>query len=129
MTSLSQTALEFCRECLGWDSQLESFPNGYHRVKTEGRDDFNYTDLDGITAKIHRWCKENHCQWAVFGNDRHGNFEYLAIVLPFDDLWEARCENAPSPHQALLAACVEAARSMKQQEQLVTGSDTGRKPV
>ncbi len=113
MTDLAQTALAFARECMGW-SEAE-IPNGATSVfERHGRGRFNPTDLNAVMAAVHTWCQAHHCQWAVFGNSRHEKFEHLAFILPFDDYWEARCENAPDASHALMAACVEAARKLRE---------------
>lgn len=111
MTSLSQIALDFCRDCLGWDDAL-SLPGhfGQPSVISHQREYcLVFTDLGTVIESIRQWCDKNDASLELA---YHG-------ILPGE--WEARIVTPVSleaivhadPCHALLAACVQAARKVE----------------
>lgn len=107
MTPLQQTALDFARECLGYDT-AKLHPNGdleLSFVPPRGFNDFRYTDLNAVMGAVCEWC------------DRHElNIDMYYVPAP-SGMWhiDVNCDPIESrdPCHALLAACVEANRKLK----------------
>lgn len=124
MTTPAQTALAFCREVMGWEhptdrkyGERERDPFGkpskawtpyifdYHGKNPQ----FHYTDLNAVMAAVRSWCDAND-----------GSIE-LAYYGYIPGEWEAQIGSPVStetivhadPCQALMAACVAAARRLK----------------
>lgn len=131
MTLLADVALAFCRECLGWRMPVDRrFAEQNRNATGDGgskawspyifdgdakHDQFHYTDLDAVMGAAQGWCEANRLDCTL---------RYVCI----SELFEARLvgdglngnmsrELAQSlrtkPCDALLSACVEAARKLK----------------
>lgn len=116
MTALAQSALEFARECLGW-KDADTFTIGrMQRVvrnlsATSGAGEiFNATDLNAVMGAAKVWCGRNQLAFTVCCDE--SGFE----VVVFSPSLEEIDEEAISSNfcHALLAACVEAARKLKE---------------
>jgi hypothetical protein len=108
MTPLAQTALDFARECLGWEDA--DIPNGATSIfDRHGRGWLKPTDLNAVMEAARGWC-DRHDHWV----DLHSYWDegWMAEVGPSgeDDGEDAVL---PDPCHALMAACVGAARKLK----------------
>lgn len=108
MTDLAQTALEFCRECLGWDDAVllglgnEVWENK-HICTSLNPKNFNYGDLNTVMSAVRGWCSENEFFLSTCTTPTLG--EVSAQVFQHGIRAEV-CH--PCFGHALLAACVQA---------------------
>lgn len=120
----SQTPLDFCREVMGWERPVDRSYGERERDALGNpskvwtpyifdfygkRGQFHYTDLNAVMAAVREWCDAND-----------GSVE-LAYYGYIPGEWEAQIGSPVStetivhadPCQALVAACLEAARRLK----------------
>ena len=116
MTSdLAQTALDFCRECLGWEDAAASMWGQCSNkmvVAKRGRsvvERLRYTDLNAVMEAVRGWCIRNKLGLTLCC-DQSG-FEVIVFSASFDEIDEEATNQ--NPCHALLAACVEAARKLR----------------
>jgi hypothetical protein len=117
VTDLAQTALDFCRECLGWEhcEAIEGSPKGTIVLTQHGHmgnfgDYFHSADLSAVQAAVQRWCDRTDGAFELSYNG----------FIPGE--WEAQVVTPASvepiihadPCLALLAACVQAARKLQE---------------
>jgi hypothetical protein len=110
MTDLAQIALEFCKECLGWeDARLDPRPDVF-AVYDFTRGEWNglrFNSLDPVLEAVRYWVRgKNERAWLNIsletGSDwQRWQVEFYAVKVAHDDL----C-------YALLAACVETNRKL-----------------
>lgn len=119
MTTPAQIALDFCREVLGWErpvdrkyGERERDPHGepsrawspylfdYHGRHPQ----FHYSELSAVMPAVQAWCDREGCDLELHYHPRHGGFGVLCGGI---DTWN---EN---PCHALLAACVQANRKLR----------------
>lgn len=116
MTDLANTALEFCRECLGW-GQVRAFAlrgnafieglvvsepiNEYHR--------FQYTDLNAVMEAAASWFNKR----GLFIHLHIGVGRYSVTTSTDGKDRGALAPSFQTACEALLTACVEAARKLK----------------
>lgn len=110
MTPLQQTALDFCRECLGWEKAsifavLGCIGNG----KLPGNPSFDYTDLNAVMEAVRGWCVRNKLGFTICCDE--SGFEVAVFSAGFEEIDE-EATNQNLCH-ALLAACVAASRNLK----------------
>ena len=118
MTDLAETALAFAKECMGW-SDAEA-PRHASRRKIEIQSyagdgkfitkRFNFTDLNVVEKAVRKWCQLNGAWFKLFLNVDHS---LTVTVEPI------RCDaglgssTSSIACQALMQACLEAARKLK----------------
>lgn len=116
MTPLQQTALDFCRECLGWETPTESMwgqcSNGMVVLK-RGRSvvrRLRYTDLNAVMDAVRGWCGQHG-----YGIEMHYNrgqwFTCVDIVRHTEEM--GNYGNASDPCHALMLSCLAANRKLK----------------
>lgn len=116
MKGLGKTAVEFCRECLGWENVIMRgvFHHNHeeHSVCTPtigGGVRFDYADPNAVTDAVRRWCysTDSTLEISYYGR-RIGEWEVEVITT--DSIESARSDDLC---HALMAACVAAARKLK----------------
>ena len=120
--SLSETALAFARECLGWrdakvlshepDAETPRLVVMSARAKADTL--FAVTDLRDVDAAAGAWCASNGLQHAV--KPGTGGQPATAVVTRPKAGGEGTrlgSVSDPDPCRALLAACVEAHRKLR----------------
>lgn len=133
MTALAQTALDFCRECLGWarpvdrkfaEQNLNCTGDGGSKAWTPYIFDyygklgqFHYTDLNAVMGAVRGWVssygEEGDGTSVVCVELRVMAVGNYAVVSHMEHSTLARTEGTADPCHALMAACVEAARKLK----------------
>lgn len=126
MTDLAQIALEFCRECLGWEDVYTSevqHPDEQvyspSRVIMSGKNtnEFHYTDLDAVMAGVRGWCHatkyRNRRYLRFLGFALHYGSQKKKYTASIKAGVRLAIYSSANPCHALLAACVEASRKMK----------------
>lgn len=117
MTDLAQIALEFCRECLGWeDARLISKRQwiGYNwqidpsDPTVSGSALFDYTDLSAVMEAVSDWAFKMN----VFVHLHIAVGRYSATVSERGATSASAAAHNNACH-ALLAACLEANRKLK----------------
>jgi hypothetical protein len=123
MSDLPTIALEFCQNCLGWESakkadgrqciqDLEYIGTGKHRIVS-----LWYGQLDSVFRLTRDWCRRNRVNWGIY--------EYrLSPIMPeryetevrvrHDDWANNTCVRHENTNYAILAACLKAAKHMKE---------------
>lgn len=109
MTDLAQIALEFCRECLGWERAATCAPYTVEHADAPG-ESLMHTDLNAVLAAVRQWCDQHDC-WVQIQGD-YSEAGWLAEVCP-SLLDDGESAFSTDPCHALLAACVEANRKLK----------------
>lgn len=114
MTSLADVALAFCRECLGWEDAR--ILNGTQTVfEGHGGGRLGYTDLNAVMEAARGWRKDQ-LVWHKVTCGPGAHYVVHITKMPDDGgehaVLGAGCN--PSLCLALLAACVEASRKMKE---------------
>ena len=120
--TLSETALAFARECLGWrdakvlshepDAESPRLVVIERRAKADTL--FAVTDLRDVEATAGAWCAAQGLQHAV--KPAAGGQPATAAVTrprPGGDATRLSSVSDPDPCLALLAACVEAHRKLR----------------
>jgi hypothetical protein len=106
-TDLAQVALEFARECLGWekayhDAFFGRIGEGSHPLP--GTRSLDYTDLNAVISAAQKWCNRTMSGLTLEYMPRQEGF---GAYCEGNDTWDA------NPCHALMAACVEASRKLK----------------
>jgi hypothetical protein len=117
MTSdLTQTALDFCRECLGWEDVIalpedSIMDEAVVIVRGDTDSALYYTDLNAVMEAVRRWCDSKSYRLEIASNQGACTPAWLVRI---------RCEGEDRGFQArdvlgeaLLAACVEVSRKLK----------------
>ncbi|QEL18783.1 hypothetical protein PX52LOC_05822 [Limnoglobus roseus] len=109
MTALAQIALEFCRECMGWDAKPSTMYADSLMVLREGeRQTWRYADLNAVMEAVGGWCDETESSLRIgYGYGRFFKGEWDVTI---DTSVGGATYVNRSPCHALLAACVEANR-------------------
>jgi hypothetical protein len=109
MTALPQTALEFCRECLGWDDVREDGIGLYVYSHAERSRLLHYGDLNTVMAAVRGWCDQNEAGVEI------GYYGYILGSWDVIASTPASSETHQSHNlsHALLSACLEAHRKLK----------------
>ena len=106
MTPLAQTAIDFCRECLGWKDADEvlGFAPALYVSGNEPEEMLFFMDLSAVIRAVREWCDRTGCRIEMhYSPDQNG----FGVLCEGVDTWDA------DPCQALLEACVEASRKLK----------------
>ena len=129
MTDLAQTALDFCRECLGWERPMNRrFAETSRNATGDGpslawtpyifdfygkHPQFHYTDLSAVMAAV-KACRDQ---------TQEALDEYVTVTLScasgefighaFVGGGKPTTSTSSDPCHALMAACVEAQRSLR----------------
>lgn len=117
--TLTDAALTFCKECLGWSKAFPSkMANGPQVFIDRGEFAGNgerailpYQDLAVVVEAVRDWCEANSYGWTLCSADETRRVTAI-IYVECDEIerpWDGG-ENDEDPCQALLAACVEAKR-------------------
>ncbi|HEX3747555.1 MAG TPA: hypothetical protein VHW09_26655 [Bryobacteraceae bacterium] len=119
MTDLSDIALAFCRECLGWHNATKGdwpFSELIGNGPLPGSECFGFADLNTVMDAVRAWLTEQEDLGLLFGINRHG--DYLAQVQ--DECYSPSAvvggdiyRSEGNPCRALMEACLEAARKLK----------------
>ena len=105
MTPLAQNALDFARECLGW----ERCDKGCSREWiVRDQESFDYTDLNAVVAAARDWHRRHRLFLSVYSYPEIDGY----CVAVFDARFTLDCEHRDLRH-ALMAACVQASRKLK----------------
>ena len=115
MTPLAQTALDFCRDCLGWEDAciLEKWPCNVFRDHDRNRVildvNLNADDLNEVVPAASRWC---HRSGVTFSLDCKEDVGYSVTIWgDWDPVVDSNRHS--NPCHALLAACVDASRKLR----------------
>lgn len=110
MTDVAQIAIEFCRECLGWEECRIYFGDTIQRTTGE---QLRFSDLNAVMAAVRGWRDETQDAFD----------EYVTVTLTcaageyighaFVGTGQPTTAKSENPCHALLAACVEASRKLK----------------
>ncbi|MBP3955353.1 hypothetical protein J8F10_08680 [Gemmata sp. G18] len=112
MTDISQIALEFCREVLGWSDASAEFAvdgviwNGKSNEQITG---FRFDDLNGVMEAVRGWCDTNNA--VIETSCAKDSVVARVRLLSFDG--EPFWQHCDTLQEALLAACVDASRKLK----------------
>ncbi len=110
MTPLAHIALDFCRECLGWEDVREDGIGIYVYCHPERPNKLlSFTDLNAVMDAVRGWCDENDTAVEI------GYYGYIPGEWEVQAATPISLETIQSGDlcQALLAACVEARRKLK----------------
>lgn len=120
--NLTETAVAFARECLGWadakvlshdpDAEIPRLVVLSARAKADTM--FAATDLRDVEATVRSWCTVQGLDYAV--RPASGANPATATVSrpkPSGDLMRLASVTDPDPCRALMAACVESARKLR----------------
>jgi hypothetical protein len=120
--TLTETALAFARECLGWadakvlshdpDAEVPRLVVISARAKADTL--FAITDLRDVEATARGWCAAQGLEHAVrTGTAREPATATVTRPRPGGEPTRLGSVTDPDPCQALMAACVEAARRLR----------------
>jgi hypothetical protein len=120
--TLSDTALSFARECLGWaDAKVRSHDPEAEvprlvvlsaRAKADTL--FAATDLKDVEATVRAWCTANGLDYSVKAGSGHQPATALVTrPRPSGEPVRLSSVSDPDPCRALMAACVEAQRKSR----------------
>jgi hypothetical protein len=120
--NLSDTALSFARECLGWadakvrsaDPEAESPRLVVLSARAKADTLFAATDLKDVEATVRAWCTAHGLDYAVKAGSGHQPAT-ATVTRPRPAGEPARLSSVsdPDPCRALMAACVEAQRKLR----------------
>ena len=120
--NLTETALAFARECLGWadakilapdpDAEVPRLVVLSARAKADTM--FAATDLRDVEATVRGWCAGQGLEHAVrTGAAREPATATVSRLKPAGDPARLASVTDPDPCRALMATCVEAARKLR----------------
>ena len=120
--NLSDTALSFARECLGWadakvrshDPEAESPRLVVLSARAKADTLFAATDLKDVEATVRGWCTSHGLEYSVRAGSGHQPAT-ATVTRPRPNGDPARLASVsdPDPCRALMAACVEAQRKLR----------------
>ncbi len=120
---LDETAMQFCRECIGWndavlyrDGHWDDCEPVIFRKGAGDKDSLYYTDLNSVMRRVRGWMDSDQ-------DLRLDITEYNVVAtvrLDRDLLADVRCLDSENETicQALLEACVEASRRLEQRNRV-----------
>jgi len=119
--TLPETAFAFCRECLSWDvgSSILVFPNSAQREVVSDRATnrtFDYRDLNAVITAMQDWMDGYEDFGLVVHHSRRGTWHAAIVnesIFPPDLKGESE-ETCVDPCVAIMQACLEAARKLKE---------------
>lgn len=112
MTPLQQAALDFCREVLGW---VHCDKGASREWIVRNQEFFDYTDLSAVMDAARTWCGRSGLILRMeLGPER------FAVYLDTRKWQHLASSYSPDACHALLAACLEANRKLKQPADLPT---------
>jgi hypothetical protein len=120
--TLTETALAFVRECLGWadakvlshDPEAESPRLVVMSARAKADTLFAVTDFRDVEATVRIWCTANGLEHTV--KPASGQQPATAVVTkpkPAGESARLSSVSDPDPAVALMAACVEAQRKLR----------------
>jgi hypothetical protein len=111
MTPLAQTALDFARECLGWEDAA-----GTHGINTvfehlgEGPcAALTFTDLNAVMDAVRGWCDARNAVIEISCAKDNVLARVRVLTIAGEPYWQ-HCDTL---QEALLAACIEASRKLR----------------
>ncbi len=117
MSNTADIALEFAKECMGWeDAKLSMWgPHSNKMVVTKrGRAVVNrlrFTDLAAVMDAVRGWCDRTNHRLEIQSNRGNGTARWLVQIRLDGELSAFQARDSLA--HALLAACVEASRKLK----------------
>jgi hypothetical protein len=120
--NLTDTALSFARECLGWadakvrsaDPEAESPRLVVLSARAKADTLFAATDLKDVEATVRIWCAANGFDYAVKpGSGHQPATATVTRPRPTGEPARLSAVSDPDPCRALMAACVEAQRKLR----------------
>ena len=120
--TLTDTALTFARECLGWadakvrshDPEAESPRLVVLSARAKADTLFAATDLKDVEATVRAWCAVHGLEYAVRPGAGHQPATAgVTRPKPAGDPARLGSVSDPDPCLALMAACVEAQRKLR----------------
>ena len=120
--TLTDTALAFARECLGWadakvlshdpDAEVPRLVLISARAKADTL--FAVTDLRDVENTVRQWCAAHGLEHAVrTGTAREPSTATVSRARPGGDPVRLSSVSDPDPALALMAACVDAAGKLR----------------
>ena len=109
-TDLAETALAFCRECLGWEQCRDYFDCSVCSVQRTTGEQFRYHDLAAVMEAVTSWCRE-HSMLIEIVYMEEGDGRPWAVSFP--SAAPAYGASGDNLCHTILAACVEANRKLK----------------
>ncbi len=102
---LTQTALDFCRDCLGWEKAELQGDDAILRMDAPGN--LCYRDLNSVIAEVEEFCTRHGLCISSMRAPSSGTWQAYLFSQGFET---SMGQNYTTQGQALLSACVEAVR-------------------